>query len=363
MLGCLNMKTKVQIHHQQKIWFKSLLIISLLLLMLGVFILDLMLGSVDIPWYEVLNISLGGETSNPTWLVIIQKIRIPQALTAILAGSALAIGGLHMQTLFRNPLAGPSILGITAGASLGVAVVMLASGTGLGIFTVHQIGNWRSWLIVFAAIIGSACILFLVLALAIRIRDNIIILIVGIMMGNLMIAIVSIWQYFSEPEQIQDYLIWTFGSLGGTTQSHLLVLSICIGLGILMSFLLTKPLNMLLLGENYARSMGLAIPFSRVAIISVTSLLTGSVTAFCGPIGFIGIAVPHLTRSLLNTSDHRLLIPAACLVGAILMLFCDIISKVPGSQTTLPINAVTAIIGAPVVIAVIIKNKNLRASF
>lgn len=357
------MKTQVQQYQHQRTWLQGLLIGGLMLTLLFVFTLDLMLGSVPIPWEDVLQITLWGNHANNTWALIIHKIRIPQATTAVLAGSALAIGGLQMQTLFRNPLAGPSILGITAGASLGVALVMLTSGTSLGIFTLSQVGNWGAWLIVIAAVLGSAFVLFLVLGVAIRIQDNIVVLIVGIMIGNLTVALVSIWQYFSEPELIQDYLMWTFGSLGGTTQSHLLILSICVIVGILMAFLLTKSLNMLLLGENYARSMGLPIRFTRVFIISVTSLLAGSVTAFCGPIGFIGIAVPHLTRSLLNTSDHRLLIPASCLVGAILMLFCDMIAKVPGSQTTLPINAVTALIGAPVVIGVIMKNKNLRASF
>ena len=342
---------------------QTFLLGGLLVTLLLVFIIDLTLGSVAIPVKKVLQIILTGESGNFAWNNIITQIRVPQAITAVLAGSALSLGGLHMQTLFRNPLAGPSILGITAGASLGVAVVMLASGSIISLFSLLNTGFIGSWFIVVAAILGSALVLALVLVISLRIRDNIIVLIVGIMIGNLTIALVSVWQYFSEPEQIQEYLMWTFGSLGGVTQKHLMVLSICVGIGILGSFMLTKTLNTLLLGENYAHSLGLTVKRARILIILVTSILAGSITAFCGPIGFVGIAVPHLTRSLFNSSDHRLLVPATAILGSILMLVCDIIAKVPGSSTTLPINAVTALIGAPVVILVIIKRKNLRASF
>ena len=342
---------------------QTLLLVGLLVTLLLVFVIDLTLGSVAIPVKKVLQIILTGESGNVAWNNIITQIRVPQAITAVLAGSALSLGGLHMQTLFRNPLAGPSILGITAGASLGVAIVMLASGSIISIFSLLDTGFVGSWFIVLAAILGSALVLALVLVISLRIRDNIIVLIVGIMIGNLTIALVSIWQYFSEPEQIQEYLMWTFGSLGGVTQKHLMVLSICVGVGILGSFMLTKTLNTLLLGENYAQSLGLTVKRARLLIILVTSILAGSITAFCGPIGFVGIAVPHLTRSLFNSSDHRLLVPASAILGSILMLVCDIIAKVPGSSATLPINAVTALIGAPVVILVIIQRKNLRASF
>ncbi|OJJ15207.1 iron ABC transporter [marine bacterium AO1-C] len=342
---------------------QTFLLGGLLVTLLLVFIIDLTLGSVAIPVKKVLQIVFTGESGNFAWNNIITQIRVPQAITAVLAGSALSLGGLHMQTLFRNPLAGPSILGITAGASLGVAVVMLASGSVISIFSLLNTGFLGSWFIVVAAILGSALVLALVLVISLRIRDNIVVLIVGIMIGNLTIALVSVWQYFSEPEQIQEYLMWTFGSLGGVTQKHLAVLSICVGVGILGSFMLTKTLNILLLGENYAQSLGLTVKRARILIILVTSILAGSITAFCGPIGFVGIAVPHLTRSWFNSSDHRLLVPASAILGSILMLVCDIIAKVPGSSATLPINAVTALIGAPVVIFVIIQRKNLRASF
>lgn len=357
------MKTLIQKYHDKTLVFQASLLGILMLSLFLFFILDLSLGTVKIPFSQIVHIIFGGDTGNFAWNNIILKVRVPQAFTAVLAGAALSLGGLHMQTLFRNPLASPSILGITAGASLGVAIVMLATGSAIGVFSINSLGFLGSWVIVLAAVTGSALVLTLVLVIAMRIRDNIVVLIVGIMMGNLTIALVSIWQYFSEPEQIQDYLIWTFGSLGGVTHNHLVVFASCVSAGIILSFSITKTLNTLLLGENYAQSMGLSIRKARISIIIVTSLLAGSTTAFCGPIGFIGIAVPHLTRSVLNNSDHRILIPTSCIAGSVLMLVCDIIAKVPGSQMTLPINSITALIGAPVVIFVILKKKNLRASF
>ncbi len=327
------------------------------------FVLNLALGSVDIPIESIVQILLGGEVNDVAWQQIIINIRIPRAVTAILAGSALSVGGLQMQTLFRNPLAGPSVLGITAGASLGVAIVMLAAGTITSIFAIQQLSALGSWFIVIAASIGSAAVLLLILLISIKVRDNVTLLIIGLMVGNITIAMVSIWQYFSQPEQIQDYLIWTFGSLGGVPLNQLWILAVVALLGGGIALVLSKPLNGLLLGENYARSMGLSVMSTRIWIIVSTSLLAGGITAFCGPIGFVGIAVPHLTRSLLGTNDHRVLIPGTLLMGAILLLACDIIAQVPGSTTTLPISAVTSMIGSPVVIWVIIQRKNLQASF
>lgn len=331
--------------------------------MVGLFLLNLALGSVDIPLGEIVQVLLGDESVRNSWQKIVINIRIPRAVTAILAGSALSLGGLLMQTLFRNPLAGPSVLGITAGASLGVAVVMLAGGTITTIFAIQQLSALGSWLIVGAASVGSAAVLLLILLISIKVRDNVTLLIIGLMVGNMTIALVSIWQYFSRPEQIQDYLIWTFGSLGGVPLEQLWILGAVTIVGIFIALLLVKPLNGLLLGESYARSMGLSVTYSRIWIIISTSLLAGGITAFCGPIGFIGIAVPHLTRSLFGTNEHRVLIPGTLLMGALLLLFCDIIAQVPGAATTLPISAVTSMIGAPVVIWVIIQRKNLQASF
>lgn len=337
-----------------------------LLLVAGVgtlFLLNLALGSVDIPLSDILRILSGGEAQEPGWSKILINIRIPRAVTAILAGSALSVAGLQMQTLFRNPLAGPSVLGITAGASLGVAVVMLASGTITTVFAIRQLSMMGSWLIILAASVGSAAVLLLILLISIKVRDNVTLLIIGLMVGNMTIALVSVWQYFSRPEQIQDYLIWTFGSLGGVPLNQLWILALITLVGGGLALALSKSLNGLLLGENYARSMGLSVSGARIWIIISTSLLAGGITAFCGPVGFIGIAVPHLTRSLLGTNEHRVLIPGTLLMGALLLLACDIIAQMPGSTATLPISAVTSLVGSPVVIWVIIQRKNLQASF
>ncbi|WP_291034990.1 iron ABC transporter permease [Dyadobacter sp. 50-39] len=333
------------------------------ILAIALFCLDIMLGSVAIPFKEVFRIVTTGESENRAWLFIIEKIRLPKAITAILAGCGLSVSGLQMQTLFRNPLAGPSELGITAGAGLGVATVMLAGGSSASMYAISQLGISGSWLIIGMASLGSAGVLALILLIAGRIRDNVILLIVGVMIGTITLSIISIWQYFSQPEQLQEYIMWTFGSLGGVTGYHLYVLAAVVTAGLLLAFASSKSLNALLLGENYARSMGLTVRRTRLVIMLSTSLLTGSVTAFCGPIGFVGIAIPHITRALLRTSNHRLLIPATCLTGTVLLLLCDIIAQLPGTQTVIPINIVTSLLGAPVVIWIIIRRNNLRSSF
>lgn len=350
-----------QVASGQRLRWRSVIILIIVLVLL--FLLDIGLGSVKIPLSETIKTLLGQSVENEAWEAIILKIRLPRSVTAVLVGAALSVGGLQMQTLFRNPLAGPSVLGISAGASLGVAAVMLTAGLVTTAFSVRQLDFGSSWLIVLAATAGAALVLLIILAISFRIKDNVVMLIVGIMVANITIAVVSVWQYFSDPEQIQEYILWTFGSLGGVTNEQLLVLSVIVLLGVAMTFLLSKTLNALLLGEDYAQSMGLNIRRSRIAIIVVTSLLAGAITGFCGPIGFVGIAVPHLTRSFLNTSDHRVLIPSCVLVGGILMLVCDIISQVPGSETVLPVNAITAMIGSPVVIWIIVKRRNLKSSF
>lgn len=352
---------------KQQVWPQLGLKWGLLLGMLGIlclfFLLDLLLGSVKIDISHVWGAIWGSADINEVESNIIRKIRLPKAFTAVLVGSALSVGGLQMQTLFRNPLAGPSVLGISSGASLGVALLMFVMGGVGGFWGIGQLKFAGSTLLVLAASLGAGLIFLLILLLSLRIRDNVVLLILGIMMGFITSAVVSIWQYFSDPGQIQDYLIWTFGSLSGVSNSQLLVLTVCVGMGIFIAFLLSKSLNMLLLGDDYARSLGLQIKHTRIWIILSTSLLTGAVTGFCGPIGFIGIAVPHLTRSLFDTSDHRILIPCTCLIGSIIMLLCDVIAQLPGYSIALPINAVTALIGAPVVIAIILQRRNLQRSF
>jgi iron complex transport system permease protein len=334
---------------------------GLLLLLVLAFLLDIALGPVKVPLRDVFKILFSLPSGNSTWQFIVERIRIPKACTAVLAGCALSVGGLQMQTLFRNPLADPSILGITAGASLGVASVMLAGGGTATLYAIKELGFSGSWLVTGAACLGAAIIMLVVLILSGRVSNNVMMLIIGIMIGSLTLSIISIWQYFSEPELVKDFLLWNFGSLGGVSGSQLYILGIVVIVGLIIAFLSSKMLDALLLGENYARSMGLTVQRARIIIICSTSILAGGVTAFCGPIGFIGIAVPHMTRLLFRTSSHRILVPACCLIGTLLMLLCDLISQIPGSQTVLPINIITALAGAPVVIYLLLRNKNIRA--
>jgi iron complex transport system permease protein len=333
-------------------------------LILGLFILFLIsiaLGSVAIPSDEILGLFFGKEMSKEAWETIILDFRIPKALTAILAGAALSVSGLIMQTFFRNPLAGPFVLGISSGAGLGVALLILAGGLlGLGF-------NWDvasgPWMMVWAATSGAAIVMGLVLLVAVRIPDSMTLLIIGLMFGSATGAMVSVLQYFSEAGEIQAYLIWTFGSLGNLSWYQWKVFAPMVFAGLLICTFLAKPLNAMLLGEAYAKSMGISIRRVRIGIIISTSLLAGAVTAFCGPIAFIGIAVPHLTRGLYPVSDHRKLLPAVALTGASVLLVCDIIAQLPGTAQMLPINAVTSLIGAPVVIWVIMRRKNMQNQF
>lgn len=332
----------------------------LLCILLVAFLLDVALGSVHIPLKEVIKVLFTSGSGNDTWVYIIEEIRLPKALTAIIVGCGLSVSGLQMQTLFRNPLAGPSVLGITAGASLGVALVMLSAGSITSLYTIKELGISGSWLIILASSFGAALIMILIVSISSSLKDNVIVLIVGVMIGNITLSVISIWQYFSSPELIKDYLLWTFGSLGGVTGGQLTILAIVVFAGLFISFLSSKLLDALLLGDNYARSMGLTVKRARILIIGSTSILAGGITAFCGPIGFIGIAVPHLARALFNTSNHRILIPACCLIGTVLMLICDIVAQLPGSQTVLPINVITALVGSPVVIWIIAGPTKLR---
>ncbi len=337
-------------------------IVSIILLGLVIFfILNISLGSVSIPPGQVVRTLLGSGSVKASWSNIIFQFRMPKAITAVLVGSGLGISGLLMQTLFRNPLAGPFVLGISSGASLGVALSIL-SGMWLGVI-LTQTGITGSWIITFAAFGGAFLVLLLVLAISARIRDSMSLLIIGLMMGSATAALVSILQYYSKAESVQAYVIWTFGSLGGMTWEELKIFIPVIILGILGSWMFAKPLNALLLGDVYAESLGMNIRKTRFGIIIITSVLAGTITAFCGPIAFIGIAVPHLTRLLFNTSDHRLLFPLVSITGAILMLACDIVAQVPGHEYTLPINAVTSIVGAPLVIWIVYRRHDLSSSF
>jgi iron complex transport system permease protein len=334
---------------------------GLFLLLLLALALDLTAGAVRIPLRELFHILFSSTSGDQTWRFIVERIRVPKACTAVLAGCGLSVGGLQMQTLFRNPLAEPGVLGITAGAGLGVAAVMLAGGSMATLYAIKELGGGGSWLITVAACAGAALVMFFVLTLAGRVRDNVMMLVIGLMISSITIAITSVWQYFSDPEQVKDYLLWTFGSLSGVTGSQLFILTLMILAGLLTAFLSSKMLDALLLGENYARSMGLTVKRARLLIVCSTCILSGSITAFCGPIGFLGIAVPHLARGAFNTASHRILMPACCLIGSTLLLLCDSIAQWPGSQTVLPINIVTSLVGAPTVIFLLLRTKKLTA--
>lgn len=335
------------------------LFIWLPLAILILLFINISLGSIAIPTADIFNVLLGNEVSKSSWENIILNFRLPKALAAIIVGIGLSVSGLQMQTLFRNPLAGPFVLGLSSGASLGVALLLLAgvSVSTLGLF------DLTGWVVVAAASLGSGLVLLLVMAVSLKVRDSMTLLIIGLMFGSLTGAVVSILQYFSTGEEVQVYLFWTFGSLGGLSWNEVTILSVIILIGIILSGSLIKPLNALLLSENYAKSMGLNVKNVRILIILSTSLLAGSITAFCGPIAFIGLAVPHITRLLFHTANHKILIPAVAMTGAIIMLICDIVSQVPGSDMILPINAITSLLGAPVVIWIILRRGSMRNSF
>nr|WP_287483707.1 iron ABC transporter permease [Caldilinea sp.] len=326
------------------------------------FLLSISLGSVAIPLGDVVSVLFGGEAGKATWTTIVLQFRLSKALTAMLAGAALAVSGLQMQTLFRNPLAGPFVLGVSSGASLGVALVVLGVGAGSAslLAGLNLLGNLG---VAAAASVGAGAVMGMVLAVARRVHSSMTLLILGLLFGYATSGLVSILLYFAISERIQTYVLWTFGSFGKVTWSQMAVFMPTILGALALSLLLTKPLNALLLGETYARSMGLHVDRARIGIVISASVLAGVVTAFCGPIAFLGVAVPHLCRSLFNTSDHRLLLPGVALLGASLALLADLIAHMPGSSITLPLNAVTSLVGAPVVAWVIMRRRNLRQSF
>ncbi|MEO9893443.1 iron ABC transporter permease [Aurantibacter sp.] len=328
----------------------------LLLVLLIVFGLNISSGSVVIPLKSTLTAILGGDLQNESWNYIIWDYRIPKAITAILVGAGLALSGLLMQTLFRNPLAGPFVLGISSGASLGAAILIMGS-TVLASFISFNFINDITLAI--ASSIGSFLVLLVVLAVATKVKDTMALLIIGLMFGSITAAIVSVLSYFTNAEKLQQYIYWSFGSLGNLSWQQLLLVFILVLVGICISIFSIKSLNALLLGENYARSLGVNMNKSRYLIIIATGILAGSITAFAGPIAFVGLAVPHLTRQIFNTTNHKILIPAVLIYGAILMLLCDTIAQLPSSANVLPINAITSIIGAPIVIWLLLRKRKM----
>jgi iron complex transport system permease protein len=315
------------------------------------FFLNLSLGSVSIPTAAIFDSVIGNEIKS-SWEIILWNFRLPKAITAILVGMGLSISGLLMQTLFRNPLAGPYVLGLSSGSSLGVAFMIMGAGF-LPPFLLSDYG------IVLASSIGSFLVLMAVLVVSQKLRDTMAILIVGLMFGSFTSAIVSVLSYFSTAQELQKFTFWSMGSLANLSWNSVLILAVCCGLGLLLSILSIKPLNALLLGENYAKSLGLNFKKTRFIIIFATSILAGSITAFAGPIAFVGLAVPHLAKLLFQTSNHFILFWSTLLTGAILMLVCDSIAQLPGSDYTLPINAITSMVGAPVVVWLLVRKRKI----
>ncbi len=328
----------------------SLIFLLLSAAVVVLFAADLMIGSVEVSLTEIWAALTGGDCDATTRDIIL-KIRLLKAITALAAGAALAASGLQMQTLFRNPLAGPYVLGISSGAGLGVALFLLGAPL-LGVAGhtfVQALG------IAGAAWLGAALVLLIVMTISRRIKDIMVILILGMMFGSGVSSVVEILQYLSSEAALKSFVIWTMGSLGDVTGSQLALMLPAVAVGLVLSVAVIKPLNLLLMGESYARTMGLSVQRTRTLIFLSTVLLAGTVTAFCGPVGFIGLAVPHLARMLFAAADHRILMPGSMLTGAALLLICDLISK----SLTLPINTITALLGIPIVILVVVRNRTL----
>lgn len=335
----------------------SSLFLVLLLVLLFAFLANLALGNVLIPWSDVCEILFNQTHEKQTWSYIVLNYRFPKALVAIVTGMGLSLSGLIMQTLFRNPLAGPYVLGLSSGASLGVAMVIMGSFL-LPDFIAPLIVN--DFGILIGAFSGSLLVLLLVFFVSSKLKDTMSILIVGLMFSSLTSAIINVLTSFSSAEQLQKFTFWTLGSLGNLTSFQVYLLIAIIGLGIVISFTIIKPLDGLLLGENYARSLGISIKKTRNISIIATSILAGTITAFVGPIAFIGLAIPHVSKLIFQTSNHKTLFIATLLLGAITMLVCDMISQMPNQNFTIPINAITSILGAPIVIWLIIRKKGIR---
>ncbi|MDR3059157.1 MAG: iron ABC transporter permease [Prevotella sp.] len=336
------------------ILFLTLIFISILIF----FLLNLVLGTIAIPVRSIWNILFGSGEESVIWQNIIWKSRFPQTITALFAGAGLSISGLQMQTVFRNPLAGPSELGISSGASLGVAFIILLSGSIAGT-ALSKLGFFGEVAISAAAIAGAMAVMAIIIAISQRVRGNVILLIIGVMIGYIATAIIGVLKFFSNDEDVRAYVIWGLGSFSKVSGNQVYTF-VCIMIVLIpLSFLLIKTLNLMLLGEGYARNLGLNVKRARLSVIACSCVITAIVTAYCGPIVFLGLAVPHLCRTIFVSSDHRILMPAVTLTGASLALLCNLIARLPGFEGALPINSVTALIGAPIVISVLFgKRKN-----
>lgn len=337
----------------------TILVFAITISILVFLLLNLLLGSVAIPFRSVWNILTGGEGDPVAWQNIILKSRLPQALTALVAGAGLSISGLQMQTIFRNPLAGPSVLGISSGASLGVAFVVLLSGQ-LGGVALSRLGFIGEVALSIAAIVGALSVMGLIVLASRKVAGSVTLLIIGVMIGYIANAVIGVLKFFSVEEDIKAYVIWGLGSFARVSGNQMMLFVTIMAVIIPLSFLLIKPLNLLMLGDGYARNLGLNINQARVWVITCAGVLTAIVTAYCGPIIFLGLAVPHLCRAIFQTSDHRVLMPASMLVGASLALLCNLIARLPGFEGALPVNSVTALVGAPVVASVLFRKRKRR---
>ena len=326
----------------------------MMLLIAVLFAINLVVGAVDIPLKEVANILMGGKSEHASWEFIVMQSRLPQGITAMLCGASLAVSGLMLQTAFRNPLADPGIFGINSGASLGVALVMLLRGGSISAGAFSLTGFVAT---LAAAFVGAMLVMALILMFATMVRNNVMLLIIGIMIGYIATSAISLLNFFATEEGVQSYMVWGLGNFGGVSMEQMpAFVIICLG-GLVAALLLIKPLNALLLGERYAENLGINTQRVRNWLLVVTGLLTAITTAFCGPVAFIGLAVPHIARMLLGTENHRSLMPATILTGAAIALICNIVCVLPGDRGIIPLNAVTPVIGAPVIIYVILKQR------
>lgn len=317
------------------------------------FLANILYGAISIPIEEIWAILTNSNQVNESWKIIVTESRLPQAITALLSGSALAISGLLLQTLFRNPLAGPSILGISDGANLGVAIAMLALGGQIG-----GLGGYMT--IALSALIGAMVILSIIIYFSSKVRSNILLLIIGIMVGYLVSSSISILNYYASADKVHKFVMWGMGDFSSVSLDKLPFFAIILIIGLVMALMLSKPMNALLMGENYASNLGVNIKRVRTAILINTGILVAIVTAFCGPISFIGIAVPHISRLIIGSANHRHLIPVTLLTGGAIALICNILTIIPGSNTILPLNAITPLFGAPVILYVIMSKKNMQ---
>ena len=331
----------------------TLLLVAIALL----FVINLAIGSIDIPMKDVVAILLGNDETSEIWQNIILKSRVPQALTATMAGAGLAISGLQMQTVFHNPLAGPSVLGVSSGASLGVAFVVLLSGA-IGNVALSRLGYLGDTALSIAAIIGSLSVMGLIVWISQRVKGNVTLLIIGVMIGYLASAIIGILKFFSPEEDVKAFVVWGLGSFSRVSGDQMVLFVVIMAILIPLSMLLIKTLNLMLLGDEYAKNLGLDINRARTLIILSAGILIAIVTAYCGPIMFIGLAVPHLCRAVFHSSNHRILMPGTMLMGAALALVCNLLARMPGFEGVLPVNSVTALIGAPVIAVVLFRRRN-----